>query len=77
MRLRSRDELSLSQTESTRGSSSRIILHSLDTFMFKIDLGFPNVSKKMKNIPDLLSYDKEGKIIENIDFEYFCNRASF
>ena len=31
----------------------------------------------MKNIPDLLSYDKEGKIIENIDFEYFCNRASF
>ena len=32
---------------------------------------------KLKNIPDLLSDEKKGKIIENIDFLYFSNRASF
>ena len=32
---------------------------------------------KPKNISDPLSDEKEGKIIENIDFSYFSNRASF
>ena len=32
---------------------------------------------KMKNITDLLTDDKEGYIIWNIDFWYFSNRASF
>ena len=32
---------------------------------------------KIKNILDLLSDEKEGKIKENIDFSYFSNRASF
>ena len=31
----------------------------------------------VKNIPDLLSDDKEGKIMRNIDFLYFSKRASF
>ena len=36
------------------------------------DARFP----KLKNIPDLLSDDKEGKI-KNNDLKYFSNRASF
>ena len=32
---------------------------------------------KLKNILFLLSDEKEVKIIENIDFKYFSNRASF
>ena len=32
---------------------------------------------KMKNMPDLLSDDRKGKIIENIDSKYLRNRASF
>ena len=32
---------------------------------------------KMKNIPDLLSDERKGRIIENIDFKYLSNRASF
>ena len=32
---------------------------------------------KIENITDLLSDDKKGKIIQNIDFYYFSNRASF
>ena len=32
---------------------------------------------KLKNISDLLCYQKEGKIMENIDFSYFSNLASF
>ena len=32
---------------------------------------------KLKNIPNLLSDDKERKIIQNIDFSYFSNRVSF
>ena len=32
---------------------------------------------KPKNISDPLSDEKEGKIIENIDFSYFSNRESF
>ena len=42
--------------------------------------GFPKKTlfiSILKNIPDLLSDGKECKIIENIDFEYFSNRASF
>ena len=44
--------------------------------------GFPKQDacfSKVKKIyiPDLLSDDREGKIIENIDFEYLSNRASF
>ena len=42
--------------------------------------GFPKktpVFSKIKNVPDLLSDDKEGKIIYNIDFKHFSNRASF
>ena len=31
----------------------------------------------LKNIPFLLSDNKEGKIKENADFKYFRNRASF
>ena len=31
---------------------------------------------KIRNIPDLLSVDEEGKLMENIDFKYFSNRAS-
>ena len=30
---------------------------------------------KLKNIPFLLSDEKEVKIIENIEFKYFSNRA--
>ena len=32
---------------------------------------------KLKNILFLLSDEKEGNIIENIDFKYLSNRASF
>ena len=32
---------------------------------------------KIKNIPDLLSDDNEGKLMRNIEFKYFSNRASF
>ena len=32
---------------------------------------------KLKNIPNLLSDDRERNIIQNIDFSYFSNRASF
>ena len=42
--------------------------------------GFPKKDarfSKLKNIPDLLSDEKDGKIMENIDFSYFSNRASF
>ena len=39
----------------------------------KKDACFP----KLKNIPNLHSDDGEGKIIENIDFQYFSNRVSF
>ena len=42
--------------------------------------GFPKKDarfSKLKNIPYLLSDEKEGKIMENINFSYFINRASF
>ena len=42
--------------------------------------GFPKKDarfSKLENIPDLLSDEKDGKIMENIDFSYFSNRASF
>ena len=42
--------------------------------------GFPKKDarfSKLKNIPDILSDDKEGKITENIEYKYFSNRASF
>ena len=32
---------------------------------------------KMKNIPDHLSDERKGRIIENIDFKDLSNRASF
>ena len=32
---------------------------------------------KLRVIPDLLSDDREGKRIENIDFKWSSNRASF
>ena len=32
---------------------------------------------KLKNIPALRSKDREGKIMENIDFEYLSSWASF
>ena len=32
---------------------------------------------KLKDNPDLISNEKEGKIIEDIDFSYLSNRASF
>ena len=31
---------------------------------------------KLKNIPDLLSDEKESKIMENIDFSHFSNSAA-
>ena len=37
--------------------------------------GFPKKDarfSKLQNIPDLLSDEKEGKIMENIDFTYFA-----
>ena len=34
-------------------------------------------SYQLKNIPDLVSDEKEGKIMLNIDFSYFINLASF
>ena len=30
---------------------------------------------KLKNFPDLFNDDREGKIIKNINFEYFSNQA--
>ena len=42
--------------------------------------GFPKKDarlSKLKNIPDLLIGEKEGKIMKNIDFSYFSNRATF
>ena len=30
-----------------------------------------------KNIPDQLRDDREGEIMENVDFKYSSNRASF
>ena len=44
-----------------------------------VNTGFPKKDarfSKIKNIPDLLSDDKEGKIMRNSDFRYFSNRAS-
>ena len=35
------------------------------------------IHKNLKIIPNLLSDDREDKIIENIDFIYFSNQASF
>ena len=35
------------------------------------------VSRKDEYIPNVFSDDNEGKIIENIDYKYFNNRASF
>ena len=32
---------------------------------------------KIENIPDLFSYDREDKIIENIDLKYSSNQAFF
>ena len=32
---------------------------------------------KMKNIPDLLSDERKGRILENIDLKDLSNRASF
>ena len=43
------------------------------TWFFENDASFT----KLKNILNLLSYDREGKIIENIDFKYLSKRASF
>ena len=42
--------------------------------------GFPKKDArypKLKNIPDLLSDEKEGKLMENNDFSYLRYRASF
>ena len=39
----------------------------------KQDVRFP----KLRNVPDPLSDDNDGKIIGNIDFKYLNNRASF
>ena len=42
--------------------------------------GFPKKDarfSKLKNIPDLLSDEKDGKIMENINFSHFSNRSSF
>ena len=39
--------------------------------------GFPKKFSKLKNIPDQLSDDREGEIIENVDFKYSSNGASF
>ena len=42
------------------------------------DTGFPKIDarfSKLKSIPDLLSDEKEGKIVEN--FSYLSNRATF
>ena len=44
-----------------------------DTGLPKKDARF----SKLKNIPDLLSDAKDGRKMENIDFSYFSNRASF
>ena len=41
--------------------------------------GFPKKDArypKLKNIPDLLSDEKESKIMENIDSSYFSNQES-
>ena len=42
-------------------------------------MGFPKKRPflKVKDIANLLSDDKEGQIIKNIDFLYFSSRASF
>ena len=42
--------------------------------------GFPKktpFSQNLKSIPNLLSNEKEGKIVENNDFSYFTKRESF
>ena len=42
--------------------------------------GFPKKDarfSKLTSILDLLSYDREGKMIETIAFNYFSSRASF
>ena len=42
--------------------------------------GFPKKDarfSKLKNIPDQLSDDREGEMMENVDFKYSSNRASF
>ena len=38
--------------------------------------GFPKKFSKLKNIQDQLSDDREGEIIENVDFKYSSNLAS-
>ena len=47
-----------------------------DTCPFKLPQKDASFSKS-KNIPDQLSDDREGNIIQNIDFSYFSNGASF
>ena len=40
--------------------------------------GFPKKDgsfSKLKSIPDLLSCDKEGEMIKNIEYKYFSTRA--
>ena len=56
-------------------------INHMRLFPFEIvSTGFPKKTArfpKLENIPDLLSDEKEWKIMENIDFTYFSNRASF
>ena len=59
---------------------SKIDMPSEDVEQEREATGFPKKGARfsnLKNIPDLLSDEKESKIMENIDFSYFSNRASF
>ena len=81
--------LNLSQSISHAISSNDIVsVDSICFFHICISLslcmysytGFPIKDtrySKLKNILFLLSDEKEGQIIENIDFKYLRNRASF